>query len=403
MILAHFAEIPPNVLFGPFDAAGAFRDLLLAFVQTAAVAAIALALTARRLREIAGPWAVAGGLLLAALDLAVAQAWLVPVAPADGWRSKPRLANSLPLDWSSYRIYRDEPWVARAWRASSSTNRLDVVLAWDRNTFAPRYPLPLAASVVEAPASIALADYRAFMEVARRGPPGETPQGRPHPSVLNLLGVRVSLLSAERGAPSPDAGPFNGNDLATVRRSFALPRAWIVHQIETLGELKDRGPAAIERRTREVLFPNGRPRFWSQMAVVESDRPLEFPEPAADAPSPAQETCSVVTYEPDRVVIEATLRSPGLVVLADTYYPGWTLSVETTGTVREVPIVRTNRVLRGAALAAGEHRLVYRYRPASVGWGAAISALSLVAVCIVLVVGQARRRSPRDRPVSSPS
>jgi hypothetical protein len=45
-----------------------------------------------------------------------------------------------------------------------------------------------------------------------------------------------------------------------------------------------------------------------------------------------------------------------------------------------VPILRTNRVMRGALLPAGTHRLVYRYRPESVIYGGAISGLALVAL-----------------------
>ncbi|MGD9721747.1 MAG: hypothetical protein AB7O59_05335 [Pirellulales bacterium] len=390
MLLAQFTEIPANVMFGPIDAAGAFRDLASAFAQAGIVAAILLLLMARRVREALGPWAVIGGLLLSAVDLAVAQSWLVQLAPAEAWRGRPALIASLPLDLSSYRIYRDEPWLPRAWRETSSDDRLRAALAWDRGTLAPRYPLPLHASLVAAAASIASQDYRSFMNAARRSPPGQPPPARPHPSVLNLLGVRVGLLSAEKGAPSPDSGPFAGDDLATARRPFALPRAWIVHQVERLPELTSHAPLAVERRTIEVLFPGGRPRDWSHVAVVESDAPLDVtPQP----PFHAQESCRVVSDEPGRVEIEATLNAPGLVVLADTFYPGWTLSVETGQTARDVPIVRTNRVLRGAALPAGKHRLVYRYQPASVRWGAAVSAAALAGWCVALIVSRVRRRS----------
>ena len=49
------------------------------------------------------------------------------------------------------------------------------------------------------------------------------------------------------------------------------------------------------------------------------------------------------------------------VVLADAFYPGWALTVDD----RPAEILRTNRMMRGAALEAGRHRLVYEYRPRS--------------------------------------
>jgi hypothetical protein len=105
-----------------------------------------------------------------------------------------------------------------------------------------------------------------------------------------------------------------------------------------------------------------------------------------------------VAADPQRVEIEARLSSPGLVVLADAFYPGWTLSVTTDGVARDAPIVRTNRVMRGAMLPPGHHRLVYEYRPASVLVGAAISGLTAVALLTIVMLsfrwGHPRTSSP---------
>ena len=73
----------------------------------------------------------------------------------------------------------------------------------------------------------------------------------------------------------------------------------------------------------------------------------------------------VTVDDPRRVELAAVLRSPGLVVLADVFYPGWTLTVDG----RPAEVLRTNRAMRGVALTAGTHRLVYRYRADVVpGW-----------------------------------
>jgi hypothetical protein len=107
----------------------------------------------------------------------------------------------------------------------------------------------------------------------------------------------------------------------------------------------------------------------------------------------AAESCRVVHYDPLRVEIEAELTRPGLVVLADQFYPGWRLSVATAGGPdRQVPILRTNRVMRGAWLPAGRHRLVYRYRPASFLWGAAISGIGWIGLATAVLVGRYGRR-----------
>ena len=182
--------------------------------------------------------------------------------------------------------------------------------------------------------------------------------------------------------------------MVAVLRTTALPRAWIVHEVELLSELSGRAPWQLKQRTREVLFPGGEPRDWRKIAVVESDAPPSPPvEPAAAA---AVERCTLVRAEPTCVELEVELASAGLVVLGDLLYPGWELTVETEDRSRSVPIVRANRVMRGAFLPAGSHRLVYRYRPTSVYLGGAISACSVVGLVGVALLAWRCRQSEAE-------
>ena len=63
-------------------------------------------------------------------------------------------------------------------------------------------------------------------------------------------------------------------------------------------------------------------------------------------------------------------------ILADTYYPGWRLTIDG----RPAPILRANRMMRGAAVREGEHTLVYVYDPWSLRIGAAVTLLGMAAV-----------------------
>jgi hypothetical protein len=161
-----------------------------------------------------------------------------------------------------------------------------------------------------------------------------------------------------------------------------------------MGELRDSSPSRIRQRTEEVLFPDGRIRDWSREAVVETDTELPaFSAPATDAPP---ERCQIIDDDPERVEIEARLTSPGIVVLADAYYPGWSLAVETDGVTRDAEILRTNRVLRGVALPAGKHRLVFRYRPVAFHVGAATSGVALVALVVIVAVTRRKKSSGKS-------
>ena len=94
-------------------------------------------------------------------------------------------------------------------------------------------------------------------------------------------------------------------------------------------------------------------------------------------------------YSPQRVELDAVLEQPGLVILADVHYPGWKLTVDG----KPAPIIRANFLMRGAALEAGKHHLVYTYEPASFYVGLWISAGGLIAFGILGLVFWRRPRS----------
>ena len=75
-------------------------------------------------------------------------------------------------------------------------------------------------------------------------------------------------------------------------------------------------------------------------------------------------------------MIDVKLSRPGLVVLADVHYPGWRLTVDG----RPAVILRTNRLMSGAAVAAGSHRIVYIYEPLSVTLGCLLTLLGIAAL-----------------------
>ena len=88
----------------------------------------------------------------------------------------------------------------------------------------------------------------------------------------------------------------------------------------------------------------------------------------------------IVVDRATEVVIEAHSTQGGLLVLADTYYPGWRVTVD--GYAQ--PILRVNVMQRGVAVPPGMHRVAFEFRSESVRWG-----WLLTAVGIVLLIGSA--------------
>jgi uncharacterized membrane protein YfhO len=103
----------------------------------------------------------------------------------------------------------------------------------------------------------------------------------------------------------------------------------------------------------------------------------------------------VVGLSADRVRIEAELNEPGVVVLVDTYDPGWRVTVDG----QRAPLLRANVAFRGVAVPAGRHVIEQVYRPWTVLAGLGTSAAALLAGILVVVARwrRRRRRLPRAR------
>lgn len=77
-------------------------------------------------------------------------------------------------------------------------------------------------------------------------------------------------------------------------------------------------------------------------------------ENLAGAPS-----ATITSYKDNAITIEADTTAPGVLVLHDLYYPGWTAQVDGG----PVPVLRANILFRGVQLAAGHHIVTFRFEP----------------------------------------
>jgi len=106
-------------------------------------------------------------------------------------------------------------------------------------------------------------------------------------------------------------------------------------------------------------------------------------DPAGPESAPAGEARLVVDRATE-VVIETTAPRGGFLLLADAWYPGWKATVDG----RPAPIFRSNVAHRAVPLPAGNHRVVFSFRPviAAVGWTLSAAGLAiLLGVCAWLL------------------
>jgi membrane protein YfhO len=398
------AGVEPDALFGPLDTVGAADDLVRAFSHTALVSGLCYWLIGwgRNGRRWAGP----AMLILVAVDLAAANGWMVASTPADAWTGTSKLATVIEAaqaespDGGPYRIYRRPIWMPPSFKVTSSSNRLAEALRWDRDTLWPKYNLSPRISVAEVHGAMMPYDYQILLrEIRRRGV-----DSVPAEADLAWLNAEYAIVrKADRGS-SFTSGENLGlldrfpEDVSLRDNPQAFPRAWIVHRVELMPPIDPRDSRQVRQRTRDVFWPRGKRRDLRFTAVVEETEerapfsPTALSQsdeailPVANHVETDSEYCRVVRHEPLRVELESQLNRPGLVVLCDQFCPGWRLEVETAGRDAEaMPILRTNRVMRGAWLPAGQHRLIWTYRPASFRIGATLSTISWLVLAVGLI------------------
>lgn len=444
---AKFGSLGIAGMFGPLDPVESAADLLAALAQGAAVLGISAALIAlaRRRPELAGALAVAA----LSVDLAVANASIVRTVPQAVFDAEPealrliREAEKLDPSPGPYRIHRTPEWGPLAWVERRSDDRIAEFVPWESATLAPKYGLLHGVEYTLTLGVAELYDFEWFFSpFFRAANPDLTASlgikaGAPVVTYprrgFDLWTTRYFILPAQpewahpyRGIASflprtrpiyPDPASFRGADGAARARTFlleedyqiarnldAFPRAWVVHEARFHAPISGLTRAPRNDLMEEILYSND-PVWRTKDRILHDPRKLAWIETAdpsslagylPGAPTSPVEVVRHLDSSPQRVELEVTMARPGLVILADVYYPGWTLTIDG----KDAPIYRANRLMRGAAVKAGTHRLVYTYRPRSIRVGGAISLAGL-ATLTGLVASGLRRREAKQ--VNAPS
>lgn len=243
------------------------------------------------------------------------------------------------------------------------------VIGSEGTTFAPNANVPYGVSIVHGYDSLEVAevtDVVTLLSSAELTYPfaSTIPYfDRPLP-LLRALGVTHAVTRGD--LPDPFAPAFEGpGGLRTWADTAPQGRVWIARGIDVV-------PAASERLARLAD-----PDFDPRVALVERAPAIEVAR--HDAPPG---TARIVRDEPRHLVVAAELDAPGLLVVADAWFPGWSASVDG----EPVAIERVDHALRGVWLAAGKHEVQMRYHPRSFAAGLWLAAAGLLALVVWLLV-----------------
>jgi hypothetical protein len=179
------------------------------------------------------------------------------------------------------------------------------------------------------------------------------------PRVQDILGIRYYLGKTPTRPEQREV--FQGRSgIKIFENPNAFPRVWSVHGTR---------PARTERQGHDLLADPGFDAQNSFFLIGESPPRLAMC---------SEDEVSMPHHEPNYVRIEADMACRGMVILSDTWFPGWTATVDG----KRAKIERAYGIVRGVVVERGSHVIEMRYRPVSVYLGA---GLSLLALGIVIV------------------
>jgi hypothetical protein len=146
------------------------------------------------------------------------------------------------------------------------------------------------------------------------------------------------------------------------RNSGVLPRARLLGRPVYVDDAVD-GVKALERLGAEKR---------TRLIVEDPTRPL-------DVSAEVSGTARIVMDLPERVVVETKSSGPAYLVLADTFDPGWSATVDGS----PAPIRPAYVAFRAVALTSGPHTVVFTYCPAGFALGLGISIMGVALVILL--------------------
>jgi hypothetical protein len=353
------------------------RYLVLCQLATSMLAAIAVALLARQLgrgrvsswQELRPLWVVTGvATVAAAVGIVMQGHWLI-APPARVLIGPPLVATAALLVTLAAR--------GRHWALPA----MIVFTALDLGSYGCSYAIY--------PDTLRLSDYVASV---------------PQPPSLCDVRMAGDLL------PPGDAGPHQGNQFTLTgwsradgyvglepqhrldyRQLSTLQVASVRWVLPTDGTAHIAGLLPHESGWLEVPAPLPRVRLVaeahaSQHAAIDLKqidvRSTALVEHPLALPKAPPGSVAVVSDRPGRLELQVDCPSLQLLVVAESYHPGWKASVAG----QPESVLRTNGDFLGCPVGPGVERVILEFRPESLSIGKALSLLGLGLVCVMFLV-----------------
>ena len=229
----------------------------------------------------------------------------------------------------------------------------------------------LAGMSILTPGGVALERYNQLFGFLMSAPPPVSDK------IADMMSLRYVVVGAPFDQILWGNAPREGR---MIERPNCLPRAILVSRWRWIAE-----DGAVLR----TLVSDG---FDPRREAILEPLPGEQTPPSGTEEAQGGEVRSFADHT-DSVAVEVTTTGRSLLVVSDTWYPGWTATVD--GAPR--PIYRANYHFRGVFLEPGTHHVAFVYRPQRLALGAWICALAVAACGALAWMGRSAEASARNR------
>jgi hypothetical protein len=248
----------------------------------------------------------------------------------------------------------------------------------DYSRFFPNYNMYHKISDVGAYSPLVMNDYYKFME--RLGSVDDS-IWRLEPSIdalskdlnlLSLLNVKY-IITCEEIEDKRVELAYTDEKVNVYRNNGFLPRAFFLSNYKVISD----GQEALDFLRSENFNPVD--------VVVLNEEPASF----ENRPDSQHNNASVEVkdYSSSKVILSINTFSSGILVLSDTFYPGWKVFVDW----EEVEILKANTVMRAVIIPKGKHLIKFVYDPVPFHCGLRLGLCTLVCIPIMIFVSNLKR------------
>ena len=169
---------------------------------------------------------------------------------------------------------------------------------------------------------------------------------------LNMLNTRYIVYNPEQ---------------PPLKNPFAFGNVWFVEDLDI-----------VENADAEIEALNTIDPLKTAVVDKRFQKDLEGFVPQVDSTA----TIVLSEYRPNRLTYKSNAEREQLAVFSEVYYqPGWKATIDG----KDVPHFRTDWILRGMRVPAGEHSIVFEFRPTGYVTAAYISSYSSFLILLLLI------------------